>query len=160
MGLLTVGLRSPSPCRLRAWFSGFQAGPEGARPAPDQPGRRSKAPATQLFCSGFAGRTRPPRWPGARFTPSSGSEANLSPAHPQTHPGSGSTKYRGTARPQQDVTWLATTQHNPAEPYFPQSSPLPHPGLPRSVDGHQSLGTNGRILGASCSPREHPSRQV
>lgn len=160
MGSLTVGLRSPSPCRLRAGFSGFQAGPEGAPLL--RASQEDGAKPLPHNCSAQA--LQAGRGPHAGQAPASLHplvQKRISPQHTLRHiqdqvqPNTGAPPGPSTMSHE-----LATTQHNPAEPYFPQSSPLPHPGLPRSVDGHQSLGTNGRILGASCSPLEHPSRQV
>ena len=57
---------------------------------------------------------------------------------------------------------LATTHHDPADRVDPRSTvqPTAPPRPPQVRRWPPVLGTNGRILGASCSPREHPSRQV
>lgn len=91
-GSLPVGLGSPSPCHLRAGpqdTAGLGSKPwEEARPAPGQPGRQGKpschpAVMLRLHRQGRGSHTGQ----SVRFTLSPGSDANLFPAHPQTHPG-------------------------------------------------------------------------
>lgn len=106
-GLTACGIGKPQPLPSASGSSGYcwpRLQAMGKKPALLRASQADRAnpPATQLLCSGFTGRTRLPHWPGVRFTLSSGSDANLFPAHPQTHPGLVSTKYLGTTGSQQD----------------------------------------------------------